>query len=42
MITFEIDGEEYTAEISFEQTPDSVPFTSPDGLTYWLQAPKAV
>ena len=40
MIFFEIDGTEYTARISSTEAPHAIPFTSPEGVTYWMQAPE--
>jgi len=42
MIIFEIDGEEFTAEISATEVPNSVAFTTSTGATYWMQAPVVV
>lgn len=42
MIFFEIDGEEYIARITTTETPDSIPFTTPEGVTYWLGKPVVV
>lgn len=39
MIFFEIDGEEYTVEIGTTEAPDSIPFTTPEGVTYWMHKP---
>lgn len=40
MIFFDIDGDEYTVEFSATEVPNSVPFTTPAGVTYWMEAPK--
>lgn len=42
MITFEIDGEEFTAEISATEIPNAIAFNTSSGVTYWMQAPVAV
>lgn len=41
MIFFEIDGTEYAARISTVEAPDAIPFTSPEGVTYWMHKPMA-
>lgn len=42
MIEFEIDGHLFTAEVHEHEVPNSVAFTTPDGVTYWLESPSAV
>ena len=42
MIFFEIDGEEYAVQIGAIEAPDSIPFTTPAGVTYWMQKPVVV
>ena len=39
MLEFEIDGHLFTVQVHEERVESSIPFVTPDGVTYWMEAP---